>query len=354
MASPAAYARSRGLVELACADLRDARQLRLAVVDALRPLGFDAYAWLLTDPATRVGTSPLADVPCLPELPKLIRLKYLTTVNRWTDLPAGGVCLLHAATGGDLAASRLWRELLRQYAVTDIASCVFKDRFGCWGFLDLWRLDGSGVFGGGDVAYLESVLEPVTAALRRSQASAFSAGADEPAGREPGPVVLLLSPDLEVRSQTPQTQDYLRTLVPPAADREPVPASAYNVGAALLAAEASIDPGPPSARVHLGRGSWVTLRAARIGRESAGAARDIAVTVEESGPAERAGLFTRAFGLSSREAELLGHLLAGQDTREVAGAMFVSEHTVQDHLKSIFGKTSTRSRRALLASVLGR
>jgi DNA-binding CsgD family transcriptional regulator len=33
--------------------------------------------------------------------------------------------------------------------------------------------------------------------------------------------------------------------------------------------------------------------------------------------------------------------------------MFVSEHTVQDHLKSIFSKTATRNRRTLLARALG-
>ena len=33
--------------------------------------------------------------------------------------------------------------------------------------------------------------------------------------------------------------------------------------------------------------------------------------------------------------------------------MFVSGHTVQDHLKSIFAKTATRSRRSLLARALG-
>jgi DNA-binding CsgD family transcriptional regulator len=33
--------------------------------------------------------------------------------------------------------------------------------------------------------------------------------------------------------------------------------------------------------------------------------------------------------------------------------MFVSEHTVQDYLKSIFAKTATRSRRSLLARALG-
>ena len=33
-----------------------------------RTVGFDAYSWLMTDPETAVGTAPLADVPCLPEL----------------------------------------------------------------------------------------------------------------------------------------------------------------------------------------------------------------------------------------------------------------------------------------------
>jgi len=50
---------------------------------------------------------------------------------------------------------------------------------------------------------------------------------------------------------------------------------------------------------------------------------------------------------------VLTRLASGADTREVAGRMFLSEHTVQDHLKSVFTKTRTRSRRALLARVLG-
>ena len=38
---------------------------------------------------------------------------------------------------------------------------------------------------------------------------------------------------------------------------------------------------------------------------------------------------------------------------EVARQMFVSENTVQDHLTSIFDKSTARSRRALLARPLG-
>jgi len=79
----------------------------------------------------------------------------------------------------------------------------------------------------------------------------------------------------------------------------------------------------------------------------------MAVTIESASTAERLELFARACGLSSREAELLRHLAAGHDTRRTATLMFVSEHTVQDHLKSIFTKTGVHNRRTLLSRVAG-
>lgn len=130
-------------------------------------------------------------------------------------------------------------------------------------------------------------------------------------------------------------------------------AGAYNVAAQLLAVESGVDAHPPSARVHLGGGTWLTLRAARIGGASPAGDQDIAVTIEPTSPAGRMSLFVRACGLSAREAELLTYLSSGADTRHVAQRMFLSENTVQDHLKSIFAKTGARSRRALLARVVG-
>ena len=106
-------------------------------------------------------------------------------------------------------------------------------------------------------------------------------------------------------------------------------------------------------QVHLSDGLWVTVRAARIGHATSSGARDIAVTIEETSPIERVALFARAFGLSERESELLRHLATGTDTRELARRMFLSEHTVQDHLKSIFAKTSAHNRRTVLARALG-
>ena len=108
-----------------------------------------------------------------------------------------------------------------------------------------------------------------------------------------------------------------------------------------------MDDHPPSARVHLSDGLWLTLRAARLGE-------DIAVTIEECSPGERLDLYARAIGLTGRESELLGLLAEGLDTKTVAGRMFLSEHTVQDHLKSVFAKAGTRSRRTVLSRALGR
>ncbi len=336
-----------------CDSITDDRQLRLQLLEEIREaVAFDAYAWLLTDPETSVGSAPLADCPCLPELPHLIRLKYLTATNRWTTLGEPPVASLQQSTHGDLSQSLLWRELLAEYNIVDVASLVLRDRFGCWGFLDLWRSDPMSSFNRQEIAFLGSIVEPVTTALRRCQAANFIArtSLDTP---QPGPVVLLLSPDLEVLAQTPETQEYLRVLVPPAEGRAPIPASAYNVSAQLLAVDAGVDHNPPSARVHLSDGQWVTLRAARIGTSNSHGERNIAVTIEKTSPPGRIALFARAFGLSDREYELLGQLSTGADTRELARRMFLSEHTVQDHLKSIFAKTTDRSRRSLLSRALG-
>jgi DNA-binding CsgD family transcriptional regulator len=353
MALSAESARSRQRVVRICDSATDARTLRLRLLDEIRrAIEFDSYAWLLTDPQTSVGSAPLADVPCLPELPRLIRLKYLTGISRWTTLGDPPVALLREATAGDLSLSLLWRDLLNGYGVVDVASLVFRDGFGCWGFLDLWRAGASAPFSRAEASWLADIAGPVATALRRSQAHAFVAGTST-AGPRTGPVVLLLSAGLDVLGQTPETQEYLRMLVPPDGDRPPVPASAYNVAAQLLAAEAGVDPNPPWARVHLPGGWWLTLRAARIGNGESGRDRDIAVTIEQTSPGDRVALFVRSFAFSPRESELAGHLMRGADTAEIARSMFLSEHTVQDHLKSIFAKTSTHSRRALLALALG-
>jgi len=70
-------------------------------------------------------------------------------------------------------------------------------------------------------------------------------------------------------------------------------------------------------------------------------------------PAERRTLYARSHGLTARETQLLELLSLGADTRTLAQDLYLSEHTVQDHLKSIFEKTNTRNRRTLLSRIAG-
>ena len=371
----------------------DSRELRSAVLAELRHvIAFGAYAWLLTDPETRVGTAPLAEVPDLTALPRLIGLKYTTTVNRWTALPRGQCATLAGATGGDLSRSPLWRNLLAGYGVTDLASVVFADQFGCWGFLDLWRCGGPEPrFTPAEQALLGSLTPPLTAALRGAQAATF-AEPPAPVSALDAPVVLLLSGSLELLDQTPRTDAHLRLLLPTSPGAAPVPAAAFNVAAQLLAVEAGVDDGPPTARAQLAGPEWISLRAARLAgpdqsgspgqrdgagrpegadgagqRDDAGQPGDagqqqdagqpdggrIAVTVEPVALSGRIELYGQTCGLTGRERELLHRLARGADTRLLAREMRLSPHTVQDHLKSVFAKTGCGSRGVLLARALG-
>lgn len=356
MQSRTAASESADRIRRMCEAITDARELRIAIVGQLREaVAFDSYAWLMTDPHSWVGSSPLADVPCLPELPTLIRLKYLTEVNRWTALPPSGLDRLHARTNGDLRSSLVWEQLLDRFDVTDVASLAFVDRFGCWGFLDLWRSRPAQPFTAEEAVFLGRLVRPLTNALRACQAATFNPDSDAPLLSHADPAVLLMSGSLGVVAQTSQAEQYLRILVPPAGGRGPVPAGAYNVAAQLLAVEAGVDQHPPRARVHIAGGTWLTLQAARIGIAGAAttAQAEIAVTIELASPTDRAAIYTRSHGLSGRETEIVNRLLTGADSRDLARGLYLSEHTVQDYLKNIFTKTSTRSRRQLIGRVIG-
>ncbi|MPZ63241.1 MAG: hypothetical protein GEU93_18535 [Propionibacteriales bacterium] len=49
-------------------------------------------------------------------------------------------------------------------------------------------------------------------------------------------------------------------------------------------------------------------------------------------------------GLTGREVEVLRLVARGQANREIAGALFISEHTVARHLSNIFRKLGVTSR----------
>jgi DNA-binding NarL/FixJ family response regulator len=59
-----------------------------------------------------------------------------------------------------------------------------------------------------------------------------------------------------------------------------------------------------------------------------------------------------AFGLSTREFEVLGRLVADATYDEIAEALFISPHTVRSHVKSIFRKLHVSNRAAAVREAL--
>ena len=236
-------------VERACRDRTSSRKLRDRLLDDVRTvLPFDGHVFALTDPVSKVGTSPHAHVPMLPwpRLPELLRWRYLTTVNR-PDMTSDGPATSLLGSTASPDESLMWRHVQRELGVVDVAAVGFGDRFGAWGFLELWRT--SAPFSAEELAVLTRLKPLVTPALRGSLAGTFAD--DQGDVRALGPAVVVLGPDLQVRQQTDAAGAALMQLLPPDEPMAPIPAAAYNVGAALIAkeqgvtADRALEPGSP-------------------------------------------------------------------------------------------------------------
>jgi DNA-binding CsgD family transcriptional regulator len=59
------------------------------------------------------------------------------------------------------------------------------------------------------------------------------------------------------------------------------------------------------------------------------------------------------FALSPRECDVAMLILYGHSNRRIADQLFLTEYTVEDHLKRIFAKLGVKSRTALAAKILG-
>jgi DNA-binding CsgD family transcriptional regulator len=104
------------------------------------------------------------------------------------------------------------------------------------------------------------------------------------------------------------------------------------------------------ARVRDARGGWIVLHASRLvsGPED----DETVVTVGRASGAELVSVLLAAYGLTARERDVCREVLAGRSTSDIAGRLGISAHTVQDHLKSVFGKVDVRSRGELTAKLL--
>ena len=119
-----------------------------------------------------------------------------------------------------------------------------------------------------------------------------------------------------------------------------------SVVSALAASLRAAVPGPASARLQVADGRWVVLHAS--GLVDGGCA----VIVELARPVVVAEVLAAAYGFTAREREVVGLLLRGSGNRAIAGELGISEHTVKEHVTSVFAKAGVLSRAELAATLL--
>jgi len=315
---------------------------REAILELQRTIGFDRWCWPLADPETAVPLSGLAEHDYGPNLPRALELEFgggdfvaKHVVARAERAVAG----LSAETGRDLARSRRWDEVLRPVGIGDIAVAACRDELGCWGWIEAYRDATDRAFDEDELELLAEVARQMAPALRQSRAKLRNS-AEEAAATG----VLVLDGELRVTASTEAAFRWIATLpaapmftawgiLPPAV--YPVAAMA-RIGGQAHALEQAAD------------GRWLMIEASAVA--DAGDDVDVAVTFRGATQAETFALLCRAYALTRRERDVVGSVVAGLDTRAIAERLFISRHTVQDHLKSIFDKTGVRSRRELLAT----
>ena len=169
------------------------------------------------------------------------------------------------------------------------------------------------------------------------------------AGGDDAPGLLVLGPRDEVELITPPAHELLASI------RADAPVYAEGAIAAPVLALASFVRGAPAATTARsnvvavpGKDGWIMLHASLPGDPGD---RRVAIVIERAGGARSATVRLEAFGATPREREVATLLARGLSRAEIAKALVLSPHTVEDHVKSLYAKVGVDSRHELVARV---
>ena len=324
-----------------------------AAIETLRrALPFSAACLATLDPATELVTATVkwGDVDDDHDLQWSY---YEYEVDDVYDFRAvtrrpGAVTALGTETGGDLARSRRWAEMFSPlWDYSDELRAGLAADGATWGGIALFH-QGGRTFTLAEQEFVSSVAGGFARGLR----AGLVAGAVDlaTAGDGDGPAVLVVGADDEVVSANAGAEARISELGGGTLGEAPLPQIVCAiVGAARRRALDPTAP-PPRARLRSRSGRWVVAHASPlVGRGDRGT--DVVVTLEDARPPEVIPLIVASYGLTDRERDVVGLVLAGVDTADVAKRLHLSAYTVQDHLKKIFAKVGVRSRRELIARI---
>jgi DNA-binding CsgD family transcriptional regulator len=328
-----------GRLLIETASVTDATTALLKVGEALRAsVGAGPMFVATADPRTGdFASTSLLDIPAAAAAQFFANELTGSDVVPFRELvdAAAPVASLFGATADRPQTSARWRDTINPLGWGDELRAVVRANGSTWGYLCLHREAGERPFDDKDMGRLSLLLPAVAGLLRRvtlrvkTEASPLGSG------------VVLTAPNGAIIGTSGAATEWISefgTLLPSGL---PIPIAAL--------VHAVTDSRRPITRV-------VTTLSGRRGVIEAAPLEGIpqpqvAVVITDASPELSLDLFSLAAALTAREQQVVAAVIRGLSTTDIAGELYISVHTVQAHLTSVFAKTGVRSRRELIRRI---
>ncbi|MFE9645836.1 helix-turn-helix transcriptional regulator [Streptomyces sp. NPDC006365] len=331
-----AHSARRDIAALATAGL-GITELHTAAIELMgRVVAAELSCWASLDPDTTVISSMTSGAGRIPQQyePLLATYEYNgTEPHSFAELGQRPVPVARSSDlpHRDIVRSGRVNEVWRPLGLAHELRAVFRVDGACWGAAGMVR---SGAFSDREVEFVAAVAPALATATRVAARSGGRRGPGEPG-------IVVVGQDGKPRAATAAAHSWRGELEEITPGRFTVMLRAVVVGARTAAS------GTFRARVRDAAGGWILLEASRL--ISGEGDDETVVTFKRASGTELLGLLFAAYALTTRERDVCREVIAGRSTADIATGLGISAHTVQDHLKSIFGKVDARSRGELVA-----
>ncbi len=346
-----AVARHRDAVVEAAEAADDSTDLLAVLAERIgRLVPYDGACWFGTDPTTLFASLPvrienITSGHCQTYWQREFLVEDLLLFRDLAaqERPAG---TLLGASDGLPARSARYRGFLAPQGYEDELRFVFREADSTWGLVALMRHPDQPAFTPQETAFVASLSQPLAGVLRRRtllEQSQTATGLD-------GPGVVTFDDQMQLTSLNDNADAWFDDLGAGETFPGEMPVAVQTVMAHARAVAQGRQRGSAMLRVRCRSGRWATLHASCT-RNVDGSAGPTVVIIERSVPSHLRPIFEQAYGLSPREQQVTAHLARGASTAAIAAQLYLSEHTVRDHVKSILAKVGVGSRGELVAKL---
>jgi DNA-binding CsgD family transcriptional regulator len=308
---------------------------------------FNGSLWFGVDPATLLPTAPALIDNIEPGHCETYWQRELLVEDAmlFRDLARAPqpTAALRQVTDDRPARSARWREFLAPQGFDDELRLTLRTGGSTWGIVSLMRSEGEPPFDDRDARQVLELTASLAGALREQ--ALVQASVDRRSPEAPG--VMMFDAGDNLITLNREAEAWLEQLggIPARRGAAALTSDVIVVLSRARAIARGTEHGVARLRRRTGDGRWVVMHASCL-HDGSGA-----VIIEPAQASEIAPLIVEAYALTAREQQITQLLARGLSTGEIAATLFLSPHTVRDHVKATFEKVGVTSRGELVAKI---